>query len=314
MFFVSVLGGWIVPDKSRNTNEQHPTISLRPPFFKTPTLLYKSGKQILSSVQYEIDINDEGATLKNHYGNTSFKKTTDLAYPDDKPKNIVQKTFWLGTDKYGRDVLSRLIIGIRVSLLVGFLAVLVSLIVGIPLGAMAGFYGGMVDQSIMFFINATWSIPTLLLVFAIVLALGKSVAIIFLAVGLTLWVDVARIVRGQVLSVKEEQYVQATRSLAFSAPKIIFSHILPNIIGSILVISAANFAIAILIEAGLSYLGFGVQPPAPSIGNMLYENYGYAVSGKVYLAMIPALMIMSLVLAFNLIGTGLRDIFDVRSK
>ena len=148
--------------------------------------------------------------------------------------------------------------------------------------------------------------------FAIVLALGRGVGIIFLAVGLTMWVDVARIVRGQVLQQKNMQYVQAAKSIGLSEFPVLARHILPNIVGPILVIAAANFATAILIEAGLSYLGFGIRPPAPSIGNMLNEQYGFALSGKPFLALVPAITIMLLVLAFNLIGTGLRDAFDVR--
>lgn len=228
--------------------------------------------------------------------------------------HIVEKTFLLGTDKYGRDMLSRLIVGVRVSLIVGLIAVLISLTLGILLGAVAGYFGGKVDDLIMLIINTVWSIPTLLLVFAIVLALGRGVGIIFLAVGLTMWVDVARIVRGQVLAFREIQFVEAAQSLGFGNWRIISKHILPNILGPVMVIAAANFATAILIEAGLSYLGFGIQPPTPSWGNMLNENYGMAIGGKPFLALIPALAIMLLVLAFNLIGNGLRDALDVKAK
>ncbi len=228
--------------------------------------------------------------------------------------HIKEKTFLLGTDKYGRDMLSRLIVGVRVSLIVGLIAVLISLTLGILLGAVAGYFGGKVDDLIMLIINTVWSIPTLLLVFAIVLALGRGVGIIFLAVGLTMWVDVARIVRGQVLAFREIQFVEAAQSLGFGNWRIISKHILPNILGPVMVIAAANFATAILIEAGLSYLGFGIQPPTPSWGNMLNENYGMAIGGKPLLALIPALAIMLLVLAFNLIGNGLRDALDVKAK
>jgi len=231
-----------------------------------------------------------------------------------KSENIVQKRFYLGTDKYGRDMLSRLILGVRVSLIVGLIAVIISLTIGILLGALAGYFGGKVDDIIMLFINTVWSIPTLLLVFAIVLALGRGVGIIFLAVGLTMWVEVARIVRGQVLGLREIQFVEAAQSLGFQTWRIIRKHILPNILGPVMVIAAANFATAILIEAGLSYLGFGIQPPTPSWGNMLNENYGMAIGGKPLLALIPALAIMLIVLAFNLIGNGLRDALDVKTQ
>lgn len=229
-------------------------------------------------------------------------------------KHITTRTFWLGTDHFGRDILSRLIIGVRVSLLVGLIAVLISLTIGILFGAVAGFYGGKVDDFIMLIINTVWSIPTLLLVFALIIALGRGFWQIFLAVGLTMWVDVARIVRGQVMSVKSIQFVEAGRSFGFSDFRIIFKHILPNILGPVMVIAAANFATAILIEAGLSYLGFGIQPPQPSWGNMLKDGYGYFISSNIYPALFPGLAIMLMVLAFNLVGNAFRDALDVKTK
>jgi peptide/nickel transport system permease protein len=227
---------------------------------------------------------------------------------------MIKKTYLLGTDLYGRDMLSRLLLGVRISLLVGLIAVGISLTIGLLLGSLAGYFGGRVDDLIMLLINTVWSIPTLLLVFAIVLAMGRGIGIIFLAVGLTMWVDVARIVRGQVMSLKEIQFVEAAQSMGFKTWRIITKHILPNILGPVMVIAAANFAMAILIEAGLSYLGFGIKPPTPSWGTMLNENYGYALSGKPFLALIPALAIMLMVLAFNLVGNGFRDALDVKSR
>jgi len=226
--------------------------------------------------------------------------------------HLQKKTFWLGTDQYGRDVFSRLIIGVRISLLAGMIAVIISVTLGTILGMLAGFYGGKVDSIISFFINTVWSIPTLLLVFAIVIALGKSITNIFLAVGLTMWVEVARIVRGQVLTLQKAPYIEAMKVMGTPMPRIMFSHLLPNLMGPLLVIAAANFATAILLEAGLSYLGFGIQPPTPSWGTMLNEHYGFAISGKPMLALIPALAILLLVLSFNLVGNGLRDALDVK--
>ncbi len=229
-------------------------------------------------------------------------------------QQIVVRTFWFGTDNFGRDILSRMILGVRVSLFVGLIAVLISLTIGVILGALAGFMGGRTDDLIMLLINTIWSIPTILLVFAIVLAFGKSIGIIFLAVGLTMWVDVARMVRGQVLSLKEMQFIEATKVLGFDRWRTIFRHVLPNVLGPVMVMAASNFATAILIESGLSYLGFGIQPPTPSWGTMLNENYGYAIGGKPFLAMIPAIAILLMVLAFNLLGNGFRDALDVKSK
>ncbi len=230
-----------------------------------------------------------------------------------KNQSLLQtRTFPFGTDRYGRCILSRLLLGFRVSLLVGAIAVLISLTIGIFLGALGGYFGGRIDDAVMLLVNTIWSIPTLLLVFAIVLALGRGIGIIFLAVGLTMWVDVARLVRGQVLALREMQFVEAARSMGFGSGRILFRHILPNLLGPVLVVMAGNFATAILLESGLSYLGFGVQPPAPSWGTMLNENYGYAMSGKPLLALVPALAIAGTVLAFNAVGNGLRDALDVR--
>ncbi len=229
-------------------------------------------------------------------------------------EHIVKKTYLLGTDKFGRDILSRLIIGVRVSLSVGFIAVLISLVIGVTMGAIAGYFRGRIDNIIMWIINVIWSIPTLLLVFAITLALGKGFWQIFVAVGLSMWVEVARIIRGQVMSIREIEFVEATRALGYSNTRIITLHILPNVLGPVMVIAAANFAAAILIEAGLSFLGIGVQPPMPSWGWMMKEHYGYIIAGDPFLAIIPGLSIMMMVLAFNLLGNGLRDALDVKTK
>ena len=180
--------------------------------------------------------------------------------------SYVERTYYLGTDRFGRDVLSQLIIGSRVSLSVGFISVLISLVIGITVGSIGGYYRGRIDNLVMWLINVVWSVPTLLLVIAITFALGKGFWQVFVAVGLTMWVEVARVVRGQVLGIREKEYVEAGRALGFSDFRIIFSHILPNIMGIVIVISAANFASAILLEAGLSFLGMGVQPPVPVLG------------------------------------------------
>lgn len=229
-------------------------------------------------------------------------------------KPIIVKKFFLGTDKYGRDILSRLIVGTRVSLSVGLITVAISLSIGIILGAIAGYFGGKIDNIIMWLINVIWSIPTLLLVFAITLLLGKGFWQVFVAVGLTMWVNVARLVRGQVLVAKELQYVEAAKVLGFSNFRIISRHILPNIFGPILVIAASNFASAIVIEAGLSFLGVGVQPPQPSWGLMIKENYNFIITQNPMLALAPGFAIMLLVLSFNLLGNGLRDALNVRGR
>ncbi len=249
---------------------------------------------------------DEGIHERQAY-NISNLKSTSGDY-------IITKTFWCGTDKFGRDILSRLIVGTRVSLAVGLIAVSISLSIGILLGLLAGYFRGRTDNIVMWFINVIWSIPTLLLVFAITLVLGKGFWQVFIAVGLTLWVSVARIIRTQVMSIRALQYVEAAKALGFTDSRIIFRHILPNVLGPVMVVAASNFASAIVIEAGLSFLGVGVQPPQPSWGLMIKENYNFIITHNPLLAIAPGVCIMILVLAFNLLGNGLRDAFDVRGR
>ncbi len=231
-----------------------------------------------------------------------------------KSDHLINRFYLLGTDRFGRDVLSQLMIGTRVSLSVGFISVLISLVFGILLGSLSGFFRGWVDDLIIWFINVIWSIPTLLLVIAITFALGKGFWQVFIAVGLTMWVEVARVVRGQIISLREKEFVEAARALGYRNFRIIVRHILPNAMGPVIVISAANFASAILIEAGLSFLGIGVQPPMPSWGTMVKENYAYIILDNPWLALTPGIAIMLLVLAFMLIGNGLRDALDVKTN
>ena len=230
------------------------------------------------------------------------------------PDQVQNMRFILGTDKFGRDLLSRIMAGAVVSLSVGFIAVFISLIIGVTLGAIAGYYRGWIDEVIMWLINVVWSIPTILLVIAVTMVLGKGFSQVFIAVGLTMWVEVARVVRGQVLSIREKEFVEAGIALGYSDQRIIFRHILPNVLGPVIVISAANFADAILIEAGLSFLGIGAQIPMASWGAMIKDHYQYITTQLAYLAIIPGISIMLLVLAFMLVGNGLREALDIRSN
>ncbi|HTI11661.1 MAG TPA: ABC transporter permease [Puia sp.] len=343
--FVALTAYFIAPDPSPDANRMIVEIGGRKPGFSQQFLLIKkekpqapvsfwqrliSGKE--DSYNY-IPINhymikgdslivqkfvDEGVEERRGYPLEGARTSRGMGSPETggvAPKGelpVKTRVFWLGTDKYGRDILSRLLVGVRVSLAVGLVTVLISLSLGVLLGSLAGYFRGKVDEIILWLINVIWSIPTLLLVFAITLMLGKGFWQVFIAIGLTLWVNVARIIRGQVLGVREREYVEAARALGYSHSRILFRHILPNVMGPVWVVSASNFASAIVIEAGLSFLGVGVQPPQPSWGLMIKENYNFIITHNPMLALAPGLAIMLLVLAFNLLGNGLRDALNVR--
>ena len=330
---VSVFAYVFAPDDSQYANQMHLAIHSKRPGFKVTMLTIPSKIKVNQSgfdrlffgkknTDTEIPISayeiKDTALIYKEYASDGLegaeKKIKRSAFPNNSPKDFIQeKSFLFGTDKYGRDLISRVLVGARISFFIGFVAVLISLLIGIFMGSIAGYFGGKVDAIIMWIINVTWSIPTLLLVIAITLALGKGFWQVFIAVGLTMWVEVARVVRGQIISAKEMQYVTAARALGFNDFRIITKHILPNIMAPVIVISAANFAAAILIESGLSFLGIGAQPPMASWGAMIKDHYNYIILGKPYLAIIPGLCIMSLVMAFMLIGNALRDALDVKN-
>ena len=330
--FLGLLAYVIAPDNSEHANQMHLAIHSKPPGFKVKMLnvpnQFKSNQHNFSKWFLGEKYPDKTVPLRDYeftedsllyleYGTPLdallYKKMTIEAFNDvDRKKLVIDKVFYLGTDKYGRDMLSRLLVGARISFSIGFVAVLISLIVGLFMGSVSGYYGGKVDALIMWIINVTWSIPTLLMVIAITLALGKGFWQVFIAVGLTMWVEVARVVRGQVMSVKEMQYVTAARALGFNDLRIIVNHILPNIMAPVIVICASNFAAAILIESGLSFLGIGAQPPVSSWGAMIKNHYNYIILGKPYLAIAPGVCIMLLVMSFMLLGNALRAALDVR--
>lgn len=327
---VSIFAYFISPDPSPYANRIILEIGGEKPGFKQKFIRVKKEKTISSTGFFKQlvsgkedlyhyvpimshEINGDSIIVQKYIDQEVYERQA-FALTQVAIAPITDLKFFLGTDKYGRDILSRVITGTRVSLSVGLITVIISLSIGLILGSLAGYFRGKTDDIIMWFINVIWSIPTLLLVFAITLALGKGFWQIFIAVGLTMWVNVARLVRGQVLAVRELEYIEATKALGFSNLRIIVRHIWPNIMGPVMVIAASNFASAIVIEAGLSFLGVGVQPPQPSWGLMIKENYNFIITENPMLALVPGFAIMILVLAFNLLGNGLRDALNVRGR
>jgi len=348
LMVMGILGYLIMPDDSPNANVQILQLNKKKPGSTFTFLIVGRSPKVEKLNFFERMLNGQTPTFKSipitsyeikgkdvfvqeYIGEDEKAKETRYELKDLCPScvlpskigtpqalfeenNIYTRTYILGTDIYGRDLLSRLILGIRVSLSVGLMAVLISLFIGVSLGAIAGYFGGRVDAAISWFMNVVWSLPSLLLVIAISFALGKGFWQIFIAVGLSTWVDVARLVRGQVMGLKEVEFVEAARALGFSTSRTIIKHILPNIAGPILVVASSNFASAILLETGLSFLGFGAQPPMPSWGSMIKEHYGYIIMDAAYLAVLPGLAIMFTVYAFNVLAIGLRDAFDVKGQ
>ena len=334
-FLISIFSYSLISDSSEYSNQMHLGIHSKSPGFKVNIIsvpVKNDDDQSLlnlfffgnKSPDQEILINEyrlveDGIEYKK-YDEISDKKIisynlfpSNLSVYQIENKFINERKFIFGTDSFGRDVFGRVMLGTRVSLFIGFIAVLISLLIGVTIGLVSGYYGGLIDDISMMIINIFWSIPTLLLVIAISLALGKGFWQVYVAVGLTMWVEVARVVRGQVISEKNKDYIIASKVLGFSDFRILFKHIIPNIIGPILIISSANFASAILIESGLSFLGIGTQPPMPSWGSMIKDNYQYIILGKAYLAIIPGTAIMLLVTSFMFLGNNLGDFF-VKNK
>ncbi|OGP75336.1 MAG: peptide ABC transporter permease [Deltaproteobacteria bacterium RBG_16_49_23] len=246
--------------------------------------------------------------------------TASLIAPYDPGKTDVSKKLkspspehFLGTDQLGRDVFSRMLYGSRISLSVGFVAVAISLVIGVFVGAVAGYYGRWAETILMRFVDIMLCFPSFFLILTVVALLGPSMMNVMVVIGITSWMGTSRFVRAEFLSLRERDFVHAARALGVKDRRIIFRHILPNALAPVFVAATLDVATAVLVEAGLSFLGFGVQPPAPSWGNILTEGRTYIFDAW-WLTVFPGLAILITVLSFNLLGEGLRDALDPRLR
>ena len=331
--FISIFAYYIIPQNTTNSNEIELSLANKSPGFHVNYLFVKKDIEVKSSflnklffgeimeykkipIEYyklkkdsifylEYGLNNITKNVKKISLNKILQLNEEITY---------NQKFLLGTDKYGRDLMSRIILGARLSLSVGFFSVIVSLILGLFFGLIAGYYGGKIDYIIQWLINVVWSIPTLLLVISISFVLGKGFWQLFLAIGLTMWVEVARVTRGEVLKIKSKQFILSAKSLGYSSYRIIVKHILPNVINPLIIISTANFATAILLESGLSFLGLGIQPPIPSWGSIIKNHYLYILIDNPFSAIFPGICIVLIVLSFMSLGNYMRDVLDIKIK
>lgn len=239
------------------------------------------------------------------------KGETDLSMTETEISEAPKP--FLGTDNLGRDIAKRIVHGSRISLYVGIVVEFLSLLIGIPLGAIAGYYGGRIDDIIMRFTDIMLSFPSLLLALAVMTILGRDLINVFIALGVVGWPTIARIVRGQVIQIKESEYVEASVAVGCSNARIISKHILPNTLAPIIVYTSLGMASAIMSEAGLSFIGIGVRPPMPSWGSIINDGFQFALYYP-HLWLVPGIVIALVVLAFNFLGDGLRDALDPRLK
>ncbi|NBU70282.1 MAG: ABC transporter permease [Bacteroidetes bacterium] len=307
---LSVLAPWISPDSTPDANQQDVRIRTLPPGRGVDFLIEARSTRNSNQSQSRLPL---GWYESKPWGYRYVVwdqpyDTISVVSSAGQQMEVIHQTFWIGTDLMGRDLLSRLLLGMRITLKIGVFAVLVSLLVGIALGMLAGYYGGKVDQFLTWLMQVVWSVPSIMLVIAFSLALGRGAWQVYLAVGLTLWVDVARLVRGEARRLREQEFVQAAQVLGYGSTRIMMHHLLPNMLGPILIMAAAQFASAILVESGLSFLGLGIQPPAPSLGMMIREHYPYILTRSAWLAIAPGVVISLMVLTCNLLSTGMSDL------
>jgi peptide/nickel transport system permease protein len=223
------------------------------------------------------------------------------------------KAYFMGTDDLGRDVFARIVKGGRISMMVGFVSVGIAVLIGVPLGLISGFYGGWTDRIIMRIVDIMLCFPTLFLILMVITFLEPNIMNVMIVIGITSWPGLTRYVRGEVLAIKEREFIQAAKMMGFSKSRILFIHTLPNVIAPVIISATLGIGSAILTESVLSFLGLGVQPPAPSWGNILTSGKEYMGQQAWWLIFFPGTAILVTVFSFNLIGEGLREVMDPRS-
>lgn len=311
--FIAVFANFLAP---HDPYRQIPDYSNRDAGFRGNVLAVKSSGGYDVNYVAVKDFRRKGDVVEytDSFGRTQTIPVADLA-GEGEDEWHQEPLYLLGTDRFGRDILSRLIYGARISMSIGLLAELIALLVGVTLGSIAGFFRGWVDAGVMYVANVVWSFPYILLVIALSIAIGIGFAPTFIAIGVASWVDMCRIVRGQFFALRETEYVEATRALGFSAPRTIFRHILPNSLGPITVIATAGFAMAMIAEASLAFIGIGIPRPTPSWGVMIYDGKDMVSAGIHVGQMIyPCVLLALAVFGFNLLGDGLRDALDPKIR
>ncbi|GIV44256.1 MAG: hypothetical protein KatS3mg035_1379 [Bacteroidia bacterium] len=314
----AILGYWIAPDNSYLAAQQIPELAQKPPFYSTFLAIAKKQKTSFLETLWKGKNSSEVWVLNPQKPCQELLQdslllflkdgsTLTIAKKDLEHQKPVLFTFYLGSDPLGRDILSRLIIGTRYSLGISLLAMGITLFLGVSLGLIAGYFEGLLDQVISWLMNVLWALPSTLLALAIAFVIGKGFFTLVIAISSVLWIDIARLVRLETLRLKENDYIKAAQTLGFSQWRIIFVHLFPNLIPSIMVISFSTFTTALILEGSLSFLGLGVTPPAPSWGTLIFDGFYYiALSTGKWLLFAPATCLILTVLTLQYFAEQLK--------